>query len=171
MSFAVFSNQLKIAKVVPVFKSGPPKDLQNYRPISLLSTVSKIFERVIVNRLVSFLERNNLMIATQFNFRHKHSTIHSMLGLITESYHNIDDKRFSTLIFIDIKKTFDSVCHIKLIKKLKYYGTRGVADKLLEPYLRDRIQYVAINNANSKFDHIKYGVAQGSILGPLLFLF
>ena len=134
----------------------------------LLSTISKIFERLILNRLVSFLERNNLIIATQFGFRHKHSTILPILDLITESYQNIDDKRFSILIFLDIKKAFDSVCHIELIKKLKYYGICGEANKLLESYLRDRVQYVAVN-ANFKFEHIKYGVPQGSILGPLLF--
>ena len=134
MSLGIFPNQLKIAKVVPVYKSGSPEDLRNYRPISLLSTISKIFERVILNRLISFLEKNNLIIATQFGFRHKHSTIHLMIDLITESY-QIDDKLFSTLIFLDIKKAFDSVCHIKLIKKLEYYGIRGVADKLLESYI------------------------------------
>ena len=118
MSFGVFPNQLKIAKVVPVYQSGPPEDLHNYCPISLLSTISKIFERVILNRSVSFLERNDLITATQFGFRHKHSTIHPILDLITECYQNIDDKRFSTIIFLDIKKAFDSVCHIKLIKNL-----------------------------------------------------
>ena len=170
MSFGVFPNQLKIAKVVPVYKSGPPKDRHNYRPISLLSTIFKIFKRVILNRLVSFLERNNSIITTQFGFRHKHSTIQSILDLTTECYQNIDDKRFSTLIFLDIKKAFDSVCLIKLLKKLEYYGIRGVVNKLSESYLRNRTQYVAINNANSKFEHIKCGVLQGSMLGPLLFL-
>ena len=163
-SFGVFPNQLKIAKVVPVYKSGPPEDLHNYRPISLLSTISKIFERVIPNRLVSFMERKNLIIATQFGFRHKHSTIHPTLDLITKSYQNIDNKRFSILLFLDMKKAFDSVCLIKLIKKLEYHGIRGVANNLLESYLHDRTQYVAINYANSKFVHIKYGVSQGSIL-------
>ena len=108
-----------------------------------------------------------MIIATQFGFRHKHSTIHTILHLITKFYQNINDKCFSTLIFLDTKKASDSVYHIKLIKKLKYYGICKVSNKLLESYLRDRIEYVAINNANFKLEHIKYGVPQGSILSLL----
>ena len=115
-----FPNQLKVAKVIPVYKSGPSNGLQNYRPISLLSSLSKIFEKVILRRLVSFLERHNLTIPSQFGFRHKHSTIHLILDLLTECHQNIEKKRFSALIFLDIGKAFDSVCHKKLFKKLEY---------------------------------------------------
>ena len=83
ISLGVFPNQLKVAKVIPVYKSGPSNDLQNYRPISLLSSLSKIFEKVIQRRLVSFLERHNLIIPSQFGFRHKHSTIHPILDLLS----------------------------------------------------------------------------------------
>ena len=118
ISLGVFPNQLKVAKVIPIHKSGPSNDLQNYRPISLLSSLSKIFEKVILRRLVSFLERHDLIIPSQFGFRHKHSTIHPILDLLTECYQNIEKKRFSALIFRDIRKAFDSVCHKKFLKNL-----------------------------------------------------
>ena len=159
-----------MAKVIPLYKSGCPNEPGNYRPISLLSSIAKFFERVILNRMVFFLERNNLIISTQFGFRHKHSTIHPILDLITESYQNIEEKRFSTLILLDIRKAFDFVPHPTLLKKLEFYGIRGVSYTLLDSYLSDRKQFVSINNSNSKLRDITYGVPQGSILGPLLFL-
>ena len=107
--------------------SGPSVDIQNYRPISFFSSLCKIFERVILNRLVTFLERNSLIIPAQFGFRLNNSTIHPILDIITESYQNIDDKRFSALILLDIKKAFDSICHKIFYKKLEFYGIRGVA--------------------------------------------
>ena len=118
ISLGVLPNQLKVAKVIPVYKSGPSNDLQNYRPISLLSSPFKIFEKVILRRLVSFLELHNLIILSQFSFRHKHSTIYPILDLLTECYQNIETKRFSALIFLDIRKAFDSVCRKKLLKNL-----------------------------------------------------
>ena len=89
---------------------------------------------------------------------------------MTECYDNIHYKCFSTLLFLDIKKAFDSVCHIKLLKKLNFYGIRGVANTLISSYLRNRKQFVCINNEFSTFKSIDLGVPQGSILGPLLFL-
>ena len=108
-----------MAKVIPVYKSGCPTEPGNYRPISL-SSIAKIFERVILNRMVSFVERNNLIMSTQFGFRHKHSTIHPILDLITESYQNIEEKRFSTMLLLDIRKAFDSAPHPTLVKNLNF---------------------------------------------------
>ena len=86
ISLGIFLNQLKAAKVIPIYKSGPSNDLQNYRPISLFSSLSKIFKKIILRRLVSFLERHNLIIPSQFGYRHKHSTIHPILDLLTECF-------------------------------------------------------------------------------------
>ena len=130
IALGTFANQLKLAKVIPIYKSGPSVDTQNYCLISLFSSFSKIFERLILNRLVSFLERNSLIVPRQFGFRHNHSTIHPICDIITESYQNIDDKHFSSFILLHIKKAFDSVSHEILIKKLEFYGIRGVANKL-----------------------------------------
>ena len=144
--------------------------LPNYRPISLLPSLSKLIERPICNRLLSFFTRNNTIVPSQYGFRHNRSTIHAILDLITSCLDNINKKKFSTMIFLDIKKAFDSVSHNKLLKKHDYYGICGVANLLLKSYLNDRKQYVLIDNQKSSEKIIEYGIPQGSILGPLLFL-
>ena len=170
ISFGIFPQQLKIAKVIPIHESGPLDNVGNYRPISLLTSLSKIFERLLHKRLVSFFEKNNTLVLTQFGFRHHHSTLHSILDIITNCYDCIQGKKFVNLIFLDIKKAFDSVSHYKLLKKLEHYGIRGVANQLLQSYLSERKQFVSINNDSSSLKSINFGVPQGSILGPLLFL-
>ena len=168
--YGIFPNKLKTAKVIPIFKKGSTDLLNNYRPISLLTSISKLFERIIYNRLLSFLERNKTIVSSQYGFRHNRSTTHPILDLITSCFDNINSKQYTTLLFLDIRKAFDSVPHSKLIKKLEHYGIRGVANSLLKSYLNDRKQYVSIANTNSSDKVIDYGVPQGSILGPLLFL-
>ena len=170
LTFGTFPNRLKLAKVVPVFKKGLTDQLSNYRPISLLPSLSKLFERIIHSRLLSFFEYNNTIVTTQYGFRHNRSTIHPILDLITSCFDNINNKKYSTLLFLDIKKAFDSVSHKKLIRKLEHYGIRGVANDLIKSYLEKRKQFVSIANFNSSDLVIEYGVPQGSILGPLLFL-
>ena len=170
LSNGIFPSKLKLAKVIPVFKKGAPDQLNNYRPISLLPSLSKIFERLIYNRLLSFFTSNNTIVPTQYGFRHKRSTIHAILDLITECYDNLDISQPSALLFLDIRKAFDSVSHDKLLKKLDFYGIRGVANSLLKSYLYGRNQYVSLANINSSNKKINYGIPQGSILGPILFL-
>ena len=119
LTFGTFPNRLKLAKVVPVFKKGLTDQLSNYRPISLLPSLSKLFERIIHSRLLSFFEYNNTIVTTQYGFRHNRSTIHPILDLITSCFDNINNKKYSTLLFLDIKKVFDSVSHKKLIKKIR----------------------------------------------------
>ena len=166
----IFPSKLKLAKVVPVYKKGPTDQLTNYRPISLLPSLSKVFERIIRNRLLSFFTCMNTIVPSQYGFRHNRSTIHAMLDLITTCYDNLNCKKFSALIFLDIQKAFDSVSHQKLLKKLEYYGIRGIANSLICSYLRNRKQYVSIYNKRSSEKLVEYRIPQGSILGPLLFL-
>ena len=170
LTYGIFPNKLKTAKVIPIFKKESTDLLNNYRPISLLTSISKLFERIIYNRLLSCLERNKTIVSSQYGFRHNRSTTHPILDLITSCFDNINSKQYTTLLFLDIRKAFDSVPHNKLIKKLQHYGIRGVADSLLKSYLNDRKQFVSIANTNSSDKVIDYGVPQGSILGPLLFL-
>ena len=148
-----FSKQIKSGRCYTniQYKSGCPNEPGNYRPISLLSCIAKIFERV---TFFFFLERNNLIISTQFGFRHKHFTIHPILDLITESYQNIEEKRFSTLLLLDIRKAFDSVPHPIFLKNLEFYGIRGVSHKLLDSYLSERKQFVSIGNIHSQLHDI-----------------
>ena len=153
-----------------MYKNGDSDQLGNYRPISLSTSLSKIFERIIFNRTTSFLKRNNAITPTQFGFRHNHSTLHPILDLITSCLDNIHHKQYSALVFLDIKKAFDSVSHEKLIKKLDHYGIRGIANCMLSSYLDNRKQYVSFDNINSSTKNIECEVPQGSILGPLLFL-
>ena len=127
----VFPSKLKLAKVVPVYKKGPIDQLTYYRPISLLPSLSKVFECIICNRLLSFFTCMNTIVPTQYGFRHNRSTIHAMLDFMTTCYDNLNCKKFSALIYLNILKVFDSVSHQKLVKKLEYYGIRGVANSLI----------------------------------------
>ena len=148
ISLGIFPQQLKIAKVIPVYKSSPPDNVGNCRSISLLTSPLKIFERLIFKRMILFFNKNNNLISTQFGFRLHHSTIHSIWDIITSCYDSLQLKDFVNLMFLDIKKAFDSVSHFKLLKKLEHYGIRGVANQLLESYLTNRMQFVSIGNVN-----------------------
>ena len=130
-------------------------------------TLSKNFERLIFKRLISLFDKYNTLISTQCGFRHHHSTIHSVLDIITSCYDSLQLKNFLNLMFLDIKKAFDSVSHFKLLKKLEHYGLTGVANQLLV-LLDERKQFVSIDNVSSSLKSINFGVPQGSILGPFV---
>ena len=165
-----FPDCLKTAKITPVYKKDSLIDIKNYRPISLLSNISKIFEKIIHDRLYNFLENHKILFENQFGFRKKHNTTHACMAL-TESIRNALDKgEFAAGIFVDLQKAFDTVEHKILIQKLNFYGIRGTANKLFESYLSNRTQFVQIRNSVSEVAEIKHGVPQGSVLGPLLFI-
>ena len=170
ISLGIFPNKLKLVKVIPVYKKGSAEELNNYRPISLLPSLSKIFERLLHKRMLSFFNCNNVLVPTQYGFRHKRCTIHPILDLITSCHDNIQNKDISALLFLDIQKAFDSVSHSILLRKLEHYGIRGIANSLMKTYLEKRKQYVSIAAHNSTDRTIEFGVPQRSILGPLLFL-
>ncbi len=171
LSTGIYPDKLKIAKVIPIFKNkGDQLLVSNYRPISLLSNINKIFEKLVYSRVYSFLNLHNCIYELQFGFRAKHSTNHALLSLTEMIRFALDNSNFACGIFIDLQKAFDTVDHKILLKKLEYYGIRGLANKWFESYLSNRQQFVSINGFKSKNQTMKYGVPQGSVLGPLLFL-
>ena len=142
----------------------------NYRPISLLSNLSKVFERAMHTRLYEFFDKNKKFYELQFGFRKKHNTEHAVLEIIEKIKENLDNKTFVCGVFIDLQKAFDTVDHSILLKKMHSYGVTGMAYKLFESYLTNRYQRVVLQDIRSGYKAITCGVPQGSILGPLLFL-
>ena len=166
-----YPSKLKLSKVVPIFKSDDDSDPNNYRPIALLSVFNRIFEKLIYKRLISFIDKNNLLFDSQYGFREKHSTQHALLDIRLSSIQsNIDKKLFSCAIFLDLSKAFDTVNHEILLNKLYYYGFRGIIYDWFKSYLNGRTQTTMIDSCISTKKQMVCGVPQGSVLGPLLFL-
>ena len=165
-----FPDLLKIAKVCPVFKKGERNIRENYRPISLLSNLSKVFERAMHLRLYNFLEEFHVFYDLQYGFRKKYSTDHALLSIVEEIRQNLDNGLFSCGVFVDLEKAFDTVNHKNLLAKLEHYGVRSIANDWFRSYLSNRSQKVDLGNNASSLKNVTCGVPQGSILGPLLFL-
>ncbi len=170
MALGKFPDVLKTGRVTPVYKKGNAEDIGNYRPVSTLPIFGKIFEKVIFSRLYSFAVSNNLLNENQFGFRDSHSTSHAVNYSISSIQGSLKNKKHVLGIFIDLSKAFDTIDHSTLLKKLDHYGVRGNANQLIESYLTNRIQYTEALDEKSDPLIIKYGVPQGSVLGPLLFL-
>ena len=161
--------ELKIGKQTPVFKSGP-NYFSNHRPITVVNSISKIIEKVVGTRFVNFLEQFALLNKKQFGFRKHHSTIHAMINLLDTCLEGLDQKLTVGGIFLDISKAFDCVDHEILFAKLENIGIRGIALDWFKSYLSDRELFVSIKNKSSMRYNLKYGIPQGSVLGPILFL-
>ena len=167
----VFPNELKIAKVTPIFKTDDQSLVSNYRPISVLPVFSKILERIMYNRVFTYLNNNKLLYEKQFGFQNNTSTDHAILDLVNNISKSFEQGKFTLGIFIDLSKAFDTVDHNILLKKLNKYGIKGSTYDWFLSYLSNRKQCVSINKVtNSPYLKITCGVPQGSILGPLLFL-
>ena len=166
----MFPTQLKVAKVIPIHKTGSKTEVSNYRPISLLSAFSKIFEKLMHKRVYNFLQRNSSLNDMQYGFRKQRSCEHALLVAQNELLTALNKKQIALLLLIDFSKAFDMVNHDILLYKLSHYGIRGIANEWFRSYLKDREQYVSICGQNSTKKKLKYSVPQGSILGPLLFI-
>ena len=166
----VFPSVLKTAKVVPAFKKDSKLDYSNYRPISLLSNIEKILEKLMYKRLYTFLNNNNIICNLQFGFRQQYSTSHALINITEIIRKALDDGNIGCGVFVDLQKAFDIVDNQILLAKLSHYGIRGVSNDWFKSYLSNRSQYVSINGYDSGLAAINCGVPQGLVLGPLLFL-
>ena len=169
-SLNVFPSRWKTAKVTPIFKSGVPTDVTNYRPISVLPILSKIAERHVHNALYSFLCENNLIYIRQSGFRSKHSTETALIKIIDDLLFNLDNDRVSGMVLVDYRKAFDMIDHTLLLKKLEVYGISRDSLEWFTFYLKDRRQLVELGDKQSSVAIVRYGIPQGSILSPLLFI-
>lgn len=168
-TLGTFPRRLQIAKVSIIFKGGDKNSISNYRPISILPVFSKVIEKLIHERIVSFLTKHHIMTPFQFGFTKQRSTETALLTQKEIILDAFEKETYTLGIFVDFSKAFDRINHITLIKKLDHYGFRGNFLNVIKSYLKYRQQKVEINGYASNFKELSNGVPQGSILGPLLF--
>ena len=170
ISTSTFPDDFKKAKIIPLYKQLEKIVVDNYRPISLLNCFSKIFERLVHKQLISFLHKHALLYQYQFGFRENHSTTSALIEIIDGIKNDIDKGDFIIGTYLDLKKAFDTVNHPILFDKLEHYGIRCMPLQFFQSYLSNHKQYVYCNDTSSYTTTNGYGVPQGSVLGPFLFI-
>lgn len=164
-----FPSVFKKSIVLPIYKSGDRMKVSNYRPISLITNLTKIFEKIIKKRLCKYLEKFNILSERQYGFREGKSTQDAILHLTSEMYKALDESKPALCIFIDLSKAFDTVSHTLLMNTLENIGIRNTALDLFKSYITNRRQCVKIKDTCSNFKYVECGVPQGTVLGPILF--
>ena len=172
----VFPTVMKYADITPLYKSKCKYETTNYRPISLLLTISKILEKVVYKRTYHFLEDNQILYNSQYGFRSQHSCQDAISELVGKILKNMEEHKYTIAVFIDLSKAFDTLEHEVLFAKLEKYGIRGTTLNWFRSYLSDRKLRVKCKIGTtgqmeySEYYNVNYGTPQGSCLGPLLFL-
>ena len=166
----IFLDDWKFVKVTPIYKSGEKSDRGNYRPISVISVIAKVFEKLVYRQMMVYLDVNNIISANQSGFRSRLSTETTFLNGTSQWLVNMDFRLINGVLFLDLKKAFDTVDHNILLSKIQLYGIRGTAHKWFQSYLKDRKQICKINQTMSNAKSIHCGVPQETNLGSILFL-
>ena len=165
----IFPENLKIAKVVPIYKKYDQSQIKNYRPISVLPVISKIFENAMHSQLMEYFTSHKLLSNQQYGFRPNRSTELATLELMDRNINNMNENFSPVNIYLDLSKAFDSLIYNILLSKLKYYGLQSNALQLIKSYITGRCQYVQLSDVKSSTHAVVCGIPQGSVLGPLLF--
>ena len=171
-----FPSNMKLSEVVPLHKGNKRNAPENYRPISLLVTISKVLEKLVYKRVYGFLQLNNSLYISQYGFRSNHSTDNAVTELLGEILKNLENKKYTLAIFLDLSKAFDTLEHSVIFKKLNKYGIRWTCLDWFISYLSDRTMLLKCRTTTSPDEvrsdtyQVKYGMPQGSCLGPLIFL-
>ena len=166
---------MKVSEIIPLYKKGSKDQMNNYRPISLLITISKLLEKCMYTCLYKFIAKNNIFYNKQYGFRNKHSCEQAIQNLYGHILQNKEDGIQTTAVFLDLSKAFDTISHDLLLKKLEKYGIRGLSNEWIKSYISNRcLQVKCLTLSCNKPElsnkyNINHGTAQGSCLGPLLF--